>query len=196
MYEVVLASQSVGRKWIFELLGLPFKVIPSGIDENAFSGLPPHRLVEELSLAKAREVASEMRDRKRLVVGADTVVVTNDGEIMGKPADEREAREMLLQLQGRSHYVMSGVAVVLSDTMEFRVAHDKTEVKMRRISPEIIEGYIRSGEPLGKAGAYAIQGKGALLVEGICGCYFNVVGLPLAKFAELTQDLGIDLMDL
>ncbi|HHY45673.1 MAG TPA: septum formation protein Maf [Firmicutes bacterium] len=196
LYRVVLASGSAGRQWTLGLLGLRFDVIPSGVDESRFGGLPPERLVRELSLAKAQAVVQSLGGDapKSLVIGSDTIVVDGD-TVLGKPGDCNEAEEMIERLSGRTHVVMSGVAVVLSDTLEFRVSHDVTKVKMRRLSREAIRRYVESGEPIGKAGGYAIQGRGALLVESIDGCYYNVVGLPLARLVDIVGELGLNIFD-
>ena len=193
-------------------MGMQFDVIPSGVEEELLAlskGAAlcedPEAMVRELALAKARHVASNLvafreatepldkeAPKGALVIGADTVVILDD-EVLGKAEDAASAREMLERLSDRVHEVASGVAVVDAASGMHRVAHDITRVKMRRFSPHLIEGYISTGEPIGKAGAYAIQGLGGLLVERIEGCYFNVVGLPLAKFIDILGQFGIGL---
>jgi len=143
----------------------------------------PHRLVREAALAKARSVAAR---ESGVVLGADTIVVC-DGEVLGKPKDEREARRMLRKLSGKWHRVYTGVALVWGSRQ--RVAHERTEVAFRALSKPEIERYVATGEPMDKAGAYAIQGEGAGLVRAIRGCYTNVIGLPLPRVIQLLAEL-------
>ncbi|NLG84394.1 MAG: septum formation inhibitor Maf [Firmicutes bacterium] len=193
MEELILASSSPRRAALLSGLGLTFRVVPSSFEERHEGARPedPTRLVESLALGKAREVAE--RIGHGLVLGADTVVILA-GEILEKPLDAAEARRMLVKLSGRWHEVYTGVAVVAAEEGRFRVAHERTRVKFRRLAPEEIEAYVRTGEPMDKAGAYGIQGRGALLVERIHGCYTNVVGLPLVKTALLLREFGLRIL--
>ncbi|MDK2784328.1 MAG: nucleoside triphosphate pyrophosphatase [Bacillota bacterium] len=157
--------------------------------------MEPGTLVEELARRKAAQVSAQLAEpEETLVIGADTVVVL-DGKILGKPHDEEEARAMLEALAGRWHEVFTGVAVI--DPAGGRVAstREKTRVKFRSLCPKEIAAYVATGEPLDKAGAYGVQGKGALLVERIDGCYYNVVGLPLVKLQELLAEFGVDIWE-
>lgn len=158
--------------------------MPSEIIEHDFDVADPEALVKGLVLSKARDVARKVKEG--IVIGADTVVVYK-GKILGKPSDEADTERMLRRLSGREHEVMIGLAIVDIDRSEEAVECVKTKVKFRRLSPKEIKEYIATGEPLDKAGAYGVQGKGAALVESIEGCYYNVVGLPLAKLVEMLK---------
>jgi septum formation protein len=172
--ELVLASASPRRAGILRGIGIPFRQVASGVDET-HHGSEPAEAAREVALRKAVAVAG--REPSAVVLGADTVVVAPDGRMLGKPVDETEAVEMLLSLAGRSHTVVTGVAV--AGAVPAYTAAETTRVVMRPFGRDEAERYARSGEPLDKAGAYGIQGRGGLLVEGIEGCYWNVVGLPL-----------------
>ena len=178
MAKLILASASPRRREILALLGLPFEVRP-GCGEEKIQKEEPGEIVKELSAGKAAEalVSAEEGD---LVIGADTVVAL-DGEILGKPGDEEEAYLMLQQIQGRSHQVYTGVTVIKKGSDEPHTFAESTVVHVLPMSDGEIWEYIRTGEPMDKAGAYGIQGRFAAYVEGIEGDYQNVVGLPLAK---------------
>ncbi len=187
--ELVLASESPRREMLLRQIGLDFRVEASGADENVPEGSSPLDMAENLALEKARLVASN-RD-SGLVIGADTVVVL-DGRALGKPADSGEATEMLRALSGREHQVITGIAVVDASSGEAKSDAVVTGVRFARLSEDVIARYVATGEPMDKAGAYGIQGFGALLIERIDGCYFNVVGLPLRRLAELLAEFGYD----
>jgi septum formation protein len=192
--ELVLASRSPRRRELLSRLGIAFSVQPGEVDESGVTGADPAELVERLALTKALDVA---RSRERaLVIGADTIVVL-DREVLGKPADPEEAIAMLERLQGRTHQVYSGLAVVEvegSSPVRQVVGHRVTAVTMRPISREEIDWYVGTGEPLDKAGAYGIQDLGVLLVDRIEGCYTNVVGMSLPLLLELVKRLGYSLV--
>jgi septum formation protein len=135
---------------------------------------------------KARDVAA--KNPKSLVIGADTVVVVDD-KILGKPRDRADAARMLKFLSGRTHQVYTGICVIFDEAEHS--AYECTDVTFGSLADDVISRYVSSGEPMGKAGAYAIQGRGAVLIESICGCYFNVVGLPIHKLSDILNDLGI-----
>ena len=183
---LVLASSSPRRKELLEALGLPFVADASDADESVPAGMPPATIVETLALRKAAAVAA--RRDGALVIGADTIVVC-EGEVLGKPRDDADARRMLAMLQGREHDVYSGVALVAAGAS--RAAHSRTRVRMKPLGAERIAAYVRTGEPRDKAGAYAIQGFGATLVSSIDGDYFTVVGLPVALLADMLAEFGI-----
>lgn len=165
-----------------------FSVIPSAFDESLVPPeLAPLEHVLYSATMKARDVAADHPDS--LVIGADTVVVI-DESILGKPSDMADAARMLRALSGRTHEVYTGVAVLLGGVE--RASAECTQVTFRKLSNEIISRYIASGEPMDKAGAYAIQGKGAVLIEAISGCYPNVVGLPLYRLSALLSEYGIE----
>ncbi|MFZ5631802.1 MAG: Maf family protein [Bacillota bacterium] len=191
MLPIYLASASPRRRELMEQLGLPFTVVISDVDESIAESLPPGKMVEVLSERKARRVAGEV-DRG-LVIGSDTVVVWRD-RILGKPRDRREALEMLSCLQGDEHSVYSGLAVINAGTGAAHVSHERTRVFFRPAAMEELEMYVDTGEPVDKAGAYAVQGLGVVFVTGIEGCYFNVVGLPLNRLTRVLKDFGIDIL--
>ena len=193
MLPIYLASAAPRRRELMEQLGLKFSVVISNIDESAGLGenIPPGRLVEELSLRKASQVAREV-DRG-LVIGSDTVVVWR-GMILGKPGDRQDALEMLKCLQGDEHVVYSGLAVINAETGKTHVSHEETRVIFRPVGMDELERYVDTGEPWDKAGAYAIQGLGSIFVKGIEGCYSNVVGLPLARLAGVLKHFGVDVL--
>lgn len=188
----VLASSSPRRRELLEMLGHPFDVVVPDVDEES-GDLPsqPHLRVEMVAHRKAAAVAEILPER--VVVAADTVVVL-DGEILGKPRDRAHAVAMLSQLSGRWHAVYTGLAVKAAGVAPVRTAHSRTEVRFRELHPTWIERYVDTGEPMDKAGAYGIQGRGALLVEEIRGCYFTVVGLPLALLARMLEECGVELL--
>lgn len=165
-----------------------FEVLPSDIDE-LLEGPPSGETVAALALAKARAVAG--RVGRGVVLGADTVVVL-DGVALGKPVNVGEARSMLRRLRGRAHEVITGVGVVDAGTGREEATAVVTRVVMADVGDDAIEAYVASGEPLDKAGAYAIQGRGGALVAGFVGSYSNVVGLPLAATARLLERFGVE----
>lgn len=183
---LVLASSSPRRQQLLQLIGLSFTVMVSEIEEDNTKDMPPHELAVEHARAKAVDVSKRLPD-SAVVIGADTIVVV-DGQVFGKPQDPAEAVQMLTSLAGREHVVISGVAVVKGDQLVS--GFTRTTVKMRPLTAEQIKGYVATGEPMDKAGAYAIQGRGALLVESINGCYNNVVGLPLVTLSNLLAEVG------
>ena len=194
---LVLASQSSRRVTLMRQLGLPFEQLPSPEPEPSLLDGPPTEQVLEAALAKARAVhrlLQEQLDEERftIVIGADTVVYLGD-TILGKPADAIEATAMLNALSGRIHEVYTGLALICSDDRQLR-DFTMTRVSMRPLSEAEISAYIRTGEPLDKAGAYGIQGWGARFIEYIEGCYYNVVGLPLARLCTLLTEAGYDLV--
>ncbi|MCR3923139.1 MAG: Maf family protein [Firmicutes bacterium] len=187
MKNIILASASPRRADLLRQIGLDFEVMVSDVREDEIKEKDPSRLVERLALLKAQAVASARHDG--IVIAADTVVCV-DGELLGKPADEREAWEMLRMLSGRSHQVMTAVAVIIQPNLQTLCHVETTKVFMRPISEEEILWYLNSGEPYDKAGGYGIQGKAAVFVEKVEGCYFNVVGLPLAALWRLLAKVG------
>lgn len=151
----------------------------------------PKEAIKTLALRKARDVADRVKEG--LVIAADTMVLYR-GEIFGKPKDLAEAKEMLRTLSGEVHEAITGLAVVNVENGKEAVECIKTMVKMRTLTEEEIEGYVATGEPLDKAGAYAIQGRGAALIERIDGCYYNVVGLPLSKLSEMLNKFEVNVL--
>lgn len=185
---MVLASASPRRRELLRALCADFDTAPSGVDETLPPG-PPTEAAVQVALRKARAVAAGLRQGV-VVLGADTLVVV-DGEALGKPADAADARRMLRRLRGREHVVVTGVAVV--DTATGREATEAvvSRVRMADYSDAAIEAYVASGEPLDKAGAYAIQGQGGRLVERLEGSWSNVVGLPVEATRALLAAFGV-----
>lgn len=188
--EIVLASTSPRRRRLLEQLGLRFQVEAPSLDETPRPGEAPEDYALRLSEEKAFQVS--WRRPEALVIGADTVVVL-EGEMMGKPADAAHAREMLARLSARTHQVITGLTVLWPPRQLYLSQAVLTQVTFKPLSAVEIEFYVNTGEPLDKAGAYGIQGKGALLVEKIAGCYNNVVGLPLFALGLLLEQAGLRL---
>lgn len=185
---IVLASASPRRQLLLRRLGLPFEVVPPHVDETVAPGVAPVRAAEQLALRKARAVASARPGQT--VIGADTIVALGD-ESFGKPRDQADALQMLRRLAGRTHQVATGVAVVRGSASWHTVV--TARVVMRRVPDADLRAYIATGEPLDKAGAYAVQGRGAFLVEALEGSELAVVGLPLRAVAELLVASGVTL---
>ncbi|MFA0888589.1 MAG: nucleoside triphosphate pyrophosphatase [Synergistales bacterium] len=188
MTSLVLASISPRRKSLLTALGWKFHVVDPAVGETNGDGELPKDLCRRLAMEKARAVS--LKYPGELVIGADTIVAL-EGEPLGKPKDEKEALKMIRSLSGRCHDVMTGIAVCQKDRCLVDV--EVTRVKFRPLSSCEIGAYVSTGEGRDKAGAYAIQGKGALLVSEIQGCYFNVVGLPLYRLSLLIDRFGIPL---
>ena len=180
---LLLASTSPQRRAILEQLGLPFEVVAPRYDERDDAGLAPPELVRAHAAGKARSVAGEAGERP--VLGVDTAVVI-EGRVLGKPEDEADAAEMLETLSAREHVVVSGVCL-LTPSWE-AIGHEETLVGFRELTPRDIAAYVRSGEWRGRAGGYAIQGRGAALVAHVEGDYLNVVGLPAALLVRLLAE--------
>lgn len=186
--KIVLASQSPRRRQLLGQMGLEFTTQSPEIDEHAFHGRDARDLVETLSREKARWVARQQTP-DTLVIGADTVVVL-DGAILGKPRDGAEAEAMLAALSGRDHQVFTGVTLCQGDRILTQA--EETQVTFRPLTGQEIRQYVSTGEPMDKAGSYGIQGYGCLLVEGIRGDYFNVVGLPVCRLGRMLARFGIE----
>ncbi len=185
-YDVILASASPRRKELMGLICRDFRVIPSDCEEDIPEDIKPEATAEYLSRIKCGCIAEVYRNA--LVIGCDTIVLS-DGKVLGKPENEQDASQMLRMLSGKTHQVITGVTISCGvNKMSFSVS---TDVTFRKLSNEDICDYVKTGEPMDKAGAYGIQGKGALFAEKINGDFFNVVGLPVselaAKLKEFTQ---------
>lgn len=184
---LVLASGSPRRAEILRAVGWPFEARAADVDETLAAGEEAVAYVERLALAKAAAVAAGLLFG--LVLGADTVVVV-DGRVLGKPRGRDEAREMLRLLGGREHEVLTGVALVRAESKRAVVAHEWTRVRVGALMPDEIDWYVATDEPMDKAGAYAIQGRAALFIDGVEGDYWNVVGLPLRLVYKLSRKLA------
>ncbi len=180
---LVLASASPRRAEILSAVGWPFEACAADLDETVLEDEEAASYVQRLAHQKAAHVAGSRLFG--LVLGADTTVVSPDGEILGKPFDEGDARRMLQTLNGRWHEVLTGVALVRAESGKSIVGLERTRVRFAQLSEREIEDYVMTGEPMDKAGAYAIQGRASLLIEGIEGDYLNVVGLPVRLVYKL-----------
>jgi len=188
---IILASNSPRRREILSQLGIDYEVIPSDYDEREEES-DPYKMVMLFAHNKARDVAKDIKE-KALIIGADTIVYKD--KIMGKPKDKDDAIAMLTELSASTHSVITGISVIKTPEMITITDYEETLVKFKKLSQDEIEAYVNSGEPIDKAGAYAIQGLGSLLVERIEGCYFNVVGLPVYKLSLMLEKFGYKLLD-
>ncbi|MGB7605181.1 MAG: Maf family protein [Lutisporaceae bacterium] len=187
---IILASNSPRRKEILNQLNLNFEVIPSSFEELSLD-MEPKTLVEHFAYMKAKDVYerhTDIRKSDTYILGSDTIVY--NGRIMGKPKDDEDAYQMLKELSGREHMVISGISIIKAATGQSMTRNEITRVCFRNLSDREIWKYIVSGESKDKAGSYAIQGIGSLFVKEIKGCYFNVVGLPVQKFNEIMNEFG------
>ena len=191
--EIILASQSPRRRELLERMGIRnFRVVSADIDEREEEQLPPEQLVCRLALRKAEAVA-EKAPKGAVIIAADTVV-SLDGTVLGKPGDKLEAFKMLSTLSGNRHQVYTGLCVIWDG--DKRTEYEVTDVTFRELGEKEIEDYIATGEPMDKAGAYGIQGYGALLIQGISGDYYNVMGLPVCRLSGMLARFGVDCLKL
>lgn len=187
---IILASNSPRRKELLALMGLPYRACPAAIDENPLPGEAPRAYVLRLAESKARTAASQL-PIDCLVIAADTTVA--DGmDILGKPVDEQQAAEMLIRLRGHTHQVYTAVAILRLADNTLLLDSCATDVPMRNYGQEDIAAYVATGDPLDKAGAYAIQHAGFHPAESLQGCYANVVGLPLCHLTRLLHRLKVE----
>lgn len=184
---IILASSSPRRADLLKTLGVSFELIPSNINERPHQDEAPADYI--IRLARAKVIDAARKRDSGLVIGADTIVVL-DGRILGKPRDEDEAISMLKQLSGRWHAVMTGLALYDAATRREVADYDKTLVRFAQLTDKEIEWYVKTGEPMDKAGSYAIQERGAIFVEEIAGNYHNVVGLPVTLLYRLSKRMG------
>lgn len=191
--DIILASTSPRRKELLGQIGLKdYRILSPDVEEVLDEMLPPAQLVEGLSRQKALAVRGRV-DEDDVIIAADTVV-SLEGEVLGKPADEMDAFKMLSALSGNRHQVYTGLTVIRGEQVV--TDHEMTTVTFRDLDPEEIEHYIATSEPMDKAGAYGIQGIGALLVSGIDGDYFNVMGLPVYRLGRILAQFGVDVLAL
>ena len=194
MYKIILASGSPRRKEIFEQIGIDFSVVISE-DEEVIQKSRPDEIVEELATKKACSVAADMEEGT-IVIGADTMVAL-DGQVMGKPKNEQDAKDMIGKLQGKKHQVYTGVCAVIKEIgKEERIIRfvQCTDVWVYPMTEEQIDAYVATGEPMDKAGAYGIQGKFAVHIEKVEGEYLNIVGFPISKLYQTLMKEGIGLL--
>ncbi|MCP3773993.1 Maf family protein [Paenibacillus sp. MZ04-78.2] len=193
MKKLVLASSSPRRQELIQMLRLPFEIITNDVDETISTDLPPDRIVEELSLRKAKASTARVTDSQSIVIGSDTIVVYSQ-QVLGKPKDQEDAFRMLKLIEGTTHQVYTGITCI--DVGESRIITRSkvTDVRMKALSDEQIRSYIATGEPMDKAGAYAIQGIGSTIVESIHGDHFNVVGMSLSLLSEMLEELDVKVL--
>ncbi|HSA06928.1 MAG TPA: Maf family protein [Candidatus Gastranaerophilales bacterium] len=189
---IILASASPRRKALLQDIGLKFKVIPSDIDENIENKPFSYKLIENIALEKVMDVSKKVTD-PAIIIGSDTVVEINN-QILGKPKNDQDAFNMLKMLAGKTHKVVSAIVVYDTETKKTIKDSVTSEVTFREITDEEIWNYVKTGEPADKAGAYAIQGKAAIFVKNINGCYSNIVGISLFKTAEILEKFGVNIL--
>lgn len=191
MKKIILASASPRRKEILEITGLKFKVCVSDYEEDLALPLRPRELARFLSRKKAEAVSAKYKNA--VIIAADTFIVFKDS-LLGKPHTDKEAEKMLTMLNGKAHAVITGFTILDTGTGRKVSRSVETKVYFKQLSKEEIRAYVRSKEPLDKAGAYAIQGLGAVFIEKIEGDYFNVVGLPLCALMDSLKKFGVDVL--
>lgn len=189
MKKLILASASPRRKDLLKSINLDFDIIPSNIEEDIKEKPFSYSLIENLALEKAQDVVKKIKE-KAIIIGSDTVVVINN-KILGKPKDKIDAKNMLKELSGQAHEVISAIAIIDTDTQKKLCSSVKSKVIFRDVSEKEIENYINTGEPMDKAGSYGIQGQASVFVKSIEGCYNNIVGISTYKLAEMLKEFGI-----
>ncbi len=193
MKKLILASSSPRRKEILELLGLSFDIIPSDYEEDMTLDMEPKKLAKHLSRGKAEDVAQKVNDS--IVIGCDTFISLR-GKVLGKPHTEEQATKTLKEISGNTLDVVSGLTVVDTDSNKSESIAQVTKVYIKELADQEIDSYVATGEPLDKAGAFAIQGLGAIFVEKIEGDFYNVMGLPLFSLAGLLKKFGINPLEI
>lgn len=189
--KIILASSSERRKELLNRLDIKYTAMPSKLDETGYDEETPELLVKQIALDKASKVAGFVENA--LIISADTIVVYKD-KILGKPASEEAALNMLHMLNNEKHHVYTGLAIISADDKMHYLDYDKTEIIMRKIDGDEIERYIKTGEPMDKAGGYAIQGKAGIFIEKILGSYYTVMGLPIHKLSIALKSFGIEII--
>ncbi len=190
-YDIILASASPRRTELLTQMGVSYRVIPADVDETVDQPLSPAEMVRELAFRKALAISALYPSA--LVIGADTLVAYGE-HILGKPNSSEHAFEMLSMLNGKCHEVYTGIALICHTGGINITASECSQVCFRKVDEQLLHRYVATGEPMDKAGAYAIQGHGAVLVEKVVGCYNNVVGLPTALLSGYLEKLGVDLL--
>lgn len=192
MKKIILASQSPRRKALLEQIGLVFEIVVSDYEEKPDHSLPPHKIVQQLSLGKAKSVAQHHKEA--IIIGADTIV-TFDGKVIGKPKDKADAIKTLRLLSNNTHVIITGLSIIDATSGKCITKSVKTSVKMKKLTEHEIQRYTETKEPLDKAGSYGIQEKGAVLIERISGDYSNVVGLPIPALVRSLKHMNISIED-
>ncbi len=192
MKKIILASASPRRKELLEKLNLKFEVIPSTVEENIKDEKFSPELIEKLALEKAKDVAQKMKE-PAVIIGSDTVVVIND-EILGKPVDKQDAFNMLTKLSGKTHQVISAIAIVDTESNKEFTDYVTSNVTFKTLTKEEINNYLATQEPYDKAGSYAIQGYAGAFIQYISGCYTNIVGISTYKLAEMLKLVDLQIL--
>jgi len=190
MKKIILASASPRRSELLKSMGFNFDIIPSEIDENIEDNLFSYEIIEKLAVEKAQNIAEQI-NYSAIIIGSDTVVVV-DNKVLGKPKDKTDAENMLKNLSGRIHNVVTAIAIIDSETEKIVVESLTSKVKFRELSEIEIKNYVNTNEPMDKAGAYGIQGKASVFVEYIEGCYNNIVGLSTYKLALMLKEFNVE----
>ena len=190
--KIILASASPRRKELLKSLNLDFEAIHSEVEENLEEEAFSSDLIKKLALEKAMDVKKKV-NFPAIIIGADTVVII-DNKVFGKPRNSEDAFRMLKNLNGRTHKVMSAIALVDNQSGKVLVDLVESKVTFKELTDKEIKDYIATGEPMDKAGAYAIQGLGSIFIKSICGCYTNIVGLSVYKLAEMLKEFGISII--
>jgi len=188
--QIILASKSPRRKHLLENIGLKFKIVPSDINEDLIPLSSPRKYAENLSKEKTKKVAQKYKDA--IIIGADSIVIFK-GEIIGKPKSMKNAKEILRKLSGQKHLVITGFTVLDSKAGKSITKSVLSYVFFKPLSEKEINAYVKSKEPMGKAGAYAIQEKAGMFIEKVEGDFFNVVGLPIFALCKTLQEFGINI---
>jgi septum formation protein len=187
--KIVLASKSERRKTLLCQINLDFEIRESAYKEDMTAMSDPYELAKFLALGKAQDVAKHYEDA--IIIGADTFVFSA-GKFIGKPKDEADARRILTDFSGKTHEIVTGLAIIDTKSKAVITDYDEAKVTFRKLSPEEIDDYIATGEPLDKAGAYGLMHRGAVLIEKVEGDFYSVVGLPLSKLHLALRKLGFD----
>lgn len=187
MRNIILASSSPQRTELLNLIGLEHKIIPSDVEEIVDYSKKPFEIVQDLAYQKAVSIMNKC-SKSDIIIGADTIVYLD--KVYGKPKDVLDAKETLQKLQGNIHSVFTGLCIINNENGAIYKTYDETKVKFRQLTEAQIDKYISTKEPINKAGSYTIKGKGAILIEKIDGCFYNVVGLPIHKLSIILE--GID----
>ena len=190
MKQIILASKSPRRKALLEQIGLKFTVDVSDIDESKYLHSNPESLAKSLSIAKAEKIAEKYKDA--IIIAADTVVILNK-EIIGKPKDKKDAVKMLRKLSGKTHVIITGFTILDTKTKKEITEFVQSKVRFKKMTGKEIDQYVKTGEPLEKAGCYGIQDKGAIFIEEVKGDFFNVVGLPIFALSQNLKKFGVDI---
>jgi septum formation protein len=190
--KIILASNSPRRKELLEQSGIKFEIVPSGFEENMSLKLSNTKLAKKLAYGKAKDVADRLK--KGIIIGCDTFITISEKRI-GKPKNKKDAERILNFISGKWINVYSGIAIIDAKNKKRTIDYELSKVKIKKMTSEEIKWYLKTNEWRGKAGAFAIQGKGSIFIEKINGCYFNIVGLPLNNLYKNLKKLKINILN-